>query len=145
VANTHYARANGISTRVGNVTAPDGQTGIGFTVIDGAVIISITIDGVGLVAAVVGGRHRYRWRHVRQRGAGSHSPRSAEPTERAMSERDICIFAPRAHVKVKSFATASRAKCTAVKVEFEVTNSWALEDLMRQLHSAKTPDQDQTS
>lgn len=57
--------------------------------------------------------------------------------------RAISIFAERANVKVKAFATASRPKCTSVKVEFEVTNSWALEDLLRQLHAARHPNQDE--
>lgn len=59
-----------------------------------------------------------------------------------MSEGHFSIYADRRHVKVKSFATASRPKCTSVKVEFEVTNSWALEDLLRNLHTAKNPEQD---
>lgn len=54
---------------------------------------------------------------------------------------DVFIHAVAAHVKVKSFATASRPKCTSVKVEFEVTNSWALQDLLRQLHAAQHPEQ----
>ncbi|WP_289145059.1 hypothetical protein [uncultured Sphingobium sp.] len=62
-----------------------------------------------------------------------------------MSDSHIFISADRRHVKVKAFATASRPKCTSVKVEFEVTNSWALEDLLRHLHAAKNPEQDSVS
>lgn len=59
-----------------------------------------------------------------------------------MSGNHFHILADRRHVKVKSFSTASRPKATSVKVEFEVTNSWALEDLLRQLHAGKNPEQD---
>lgn len=59
-----------------------------------------------------------------------------------MSEGHFYISADRRHVKVKTFVTASRPKCTSVRVEFEVTNSWALEDLLRNLHAAKNPEQD---
>lgn len=59
-----------------------------------------------------------------------------------MTDTHVSIFASRHHVKVKSFVTASRPKATMVKVEFEVTNSWALEDLLRQLHAAQHPNQD---
>ncbi|WP_300113364.1 hypothetical protein [Sphingobium sp.] len=55
----------------------------------------------------------------------------------------IFIHADRRFVKVKGFSTASRPKATSVKVEFEVTNSWALEDLLRQLHAGQHPQQDQ--
>lgn len=50
----HHARANGIFTRVGDAVAPDGQTGIGFTVINGTIVISITKDGVGFAAELQG-------------------------------------------------------------------------------------------
>jgi sigma54-dependent transcription regulator len=60
-----------------------------------------------------------------------------------MSDSHIGIYADRRFVKVKSFATASRPKSTSVKVEFEVTNSWALEDLIRCLHAAQHPKQDE--
>lgn len=52
------------------------------------------------------------------------------------------IHFDRSTVKVKSFATVSRPKSTIVKAEFEVTNSWALHDLLRQLHAAQHPGQD---
>ena len=41
--------------------------------------------------------------------------------------------------KVKSYKTASRAKATIVSVEIEVTDAYALGDLLRQLHDAKHP------
>lgn len=53
------------------------------------------------------------------------------------------IGGERPDTKVKSFATVSRPKSTIVKVEFEVTNSWALHDLLRQLHAAQHPGQDE--
>jgi hypothetical protein len=40
---------------------------------------------------------------------------------------------------VKSFKTASRAKSTIVTVEIEVIESYALGDLLTQLHEAKNP------
>lgn len=52
------------------------------------------------------------------------------------------IGVDRRRVKVKSFATMSRPKSTIVKVEFEVTNSWSLHDLLQQLHAAQHPGQD---
>lgn len=55
----------------------------------------------------------------------------------------ISIYADRRFVKVKGFSTAPRPKATSVKVEFEVTNSWALEDLLRSLHVAQHPNQDE--
>lgn len=55
------------------------------------------------------------------------------------------IYAEARFVKVKAFVTASRPKCTSVKVEFEVSNSWALEDLLRQLHAWQHPEQGEPS
>lgn len=43
-----HGRATGLSAPVGNATASTGETGIGFTVQDGKVIISITRNGHGL-------------------------------------------------------------------------------------------------
>ncbi|SCW55923.1 hypothetical protein SAMN02927924_01345 [Sphingobium faniae] len=60
-----------------------------------------------------------------------------------MGDDSYFISADRPHTKVKSFATVSRPKSTIVKVEFEVSNSWALNDLLRQLHAAKNPGQDE--
>lgn len=54
MARTFHSRATGLSTRVGLAHAPDGQTGIGFSVIDGAVIVSVTIDGEGHAAVLKG-------------------------------------------------------------------------------------------
>jgi hypothetical protein len=45
--------------------------------------------------------------------------------------------------KVKSFVTASRTKSTIIKIEIEATNSWELQDSLRQLHAAQHPGQDE--
>lgn len=54
MVSTFQSRATGLNTRVGNAYAPEGQTGIGFSVLNGTVIVSITIDGKGYAAELKG-------------------------------------------------------------------------------------------
>lgn len=47
-------QATGFNAPVGDARAPGGQTGIGFSIMDGAVVVSITRNGVGLAVALAG-------------------------------------------------------------------------------------------
>ncbi len=49
------------------------------------------------------------------------------------------LYWDRGEAKVKSYATASSAKGTVIRVEIEVTDRFALERILGQLHEAKHP------
>jgi len=46
--------ATGLNVPVGDAKAPEGQTGIGFSIMNGVIVVSITRNGIGLAAALAG-------------------------------------------------------------------------------------------
>jgi hypothetical protein len=56
-----------------------------------------------------------------------------------MSDYTFISFGRERGTTVKSYKTASRAKSTLVTIEIECTDSYALGDLLSQLHEAKHP------